>query len=165
MAVRALKRYGLEGIAKILIAIGLLFDLLAWIVAAYYFGFTSGKITLFIIPFIFTCISIVLLLVIRYRYALFEDYPYLMNLPSIFYHIKERKGSDNRSAAFSMIFTVHTLGIAALGLMGLLLTFSIADSISAKAVSPFFYSYLIVVAILIIAVFVQYRRIYIRFSK
>lgn len=86
MARRMLKRYGLEGFAKILIAIGLLLTLFAWIAGMYYFGIT-GKTTLFIVPLIFTCVSAVLLLIIRYRYTLFEKYPYLMNLPSLFYRI------------------------------------------------------------------------------
>ncbi|MFI5412400.1 MAG: hypothetical protein ACHQX1_00735, partial [Candidatus Micrarchaeales archaeon] len=69
MASRALKRYGLEGAAKVLIVIGLLFNLVAWIIAAYYFVPTSSMFTLFMVPFIFTCISAILLLVINYRYT------------------------------------------------------------------------------------------------
>src|SRR5271156_6274340 len=116
MAKLMLKRYGLEGVAKILIAIGLLFDLFAWLLADYFFMLSGGMITLFIIPLIFTCISVILLLVMRYRYTLFENYPYLMNLPSIFYHIGEEKdGASKQSMAFSMIFTVHALILTALG--------------------------------------------------
>ncbi len=166
MARRMLKRYGLEGRAKILIAIGLLFNLFAWFVAAYYFSPAGGKITLFIVPFIFTCVSAILLIVIKYRYTLFEKYPYLMNLPSIFYRIGEQKdGGNKQSMAFSMIFTVHTLVIAVVGFMGLLLTFSIGSGVHNHTVSPSLYLYLITVAVLIVAVFLQYRRIYIRFSK
>ena len=61
MASRTLKRYGLESAAKILIAVGLLLALFSWIVGVYDFGFT-GKLTLFIVPFIFTCVFAVLLL-------------------------------------------------------------------------------------------------------
>jgi hypothetical protein len=166
MAKRMLKRYGLESGAKILIVIGLLFNLFAWFVAAYYFGLTGSKITLLIVPFIFTCVSVILLIVIRYRYTLFEKYPYIMSLPSIFYRIGEGKdGGSKQSMAFSMIFTVHALIIAVVGFMGLLLTFSIGSSIRSNTASPFFYLYLATVAILIVAVFMQYRRIYIRFSK
>jgi hypothetical protein len=165
MAKRMLKRYGLEGGAKVLIAVGLLFNLFAWLIAAYYFGLSGGKITLFIVPFISTCVSALLLLVIRYRYTLFEKYPYLINLPSLFYHIGEQRGASKQSTAFSMIFTVHALMLAAVGLMSLLLTVSIGYSEQSNTVSPFLYSYLVTVAILIVAVFLQYRRIYIRFSK
>ncbi len=166
MAKVMLKRYGLEGGAKILIVIGLLFNLFAWFVDAYYFGHTSAKIALFIAPFIFTCISAILLLVIYYRYTLFEKYPYLMNLPSIFYHIGEGKdGASKQSMAFSMIFTVHALILAAVGFMSLLLTFSIGYSTQSNTVSPFLYLYLVTAAVLIVAVFLQYRRIYIKFSK
>ena len=56
MAARKLKRYGLEKVAKVLIAIGVLFNLIAWIVAAYYFGLAGSSFNLFIIPFIFTCV-------------------------------------------------------------------------------------------------------------
>ena len=166
MAKRMLKKYGLEVGAKILVVIGLLLILFSWFVAAYYFGLAGGKITLFIVPFIFTCVSALLLLAIRYRYTLFLKYPYLMNLPSIFYHIGEQKdGEKKQSMAFSMIFTVHALILAVVGFMGLLLTFSIGSDIHNKTVSPSLYLYLITVAVLIAAVFLQYRRIYLRFSK
>ena len=132
MASRTLKRYRLEGAAKILIAIGLLLILFAWFAGVYYFGIT-GKITLFIVPLIFTCVSAVLLLMIRYRYTLFEKYPYLMNLPSLFYRIGGRKGTNNQSIAFSMIFTVHALVIAVIGFLSLLLTVTIGSSIKGSA--------------------------------
>lgn len=165
MAKRMLKRYGLEGGAKILIFVGLLLDLAAWLATAYYFGISGGKIALFIVPLIFTLVSALLLLVIRYRYTLFEKYPYLINLPSLFYHLGEQKDTSKQSMAFSMIFTVHALILAGIGLMNLLLTISIGYSEHSNTVSPFIYSYLVVVAVLIAAVFLQYRRIYIRFSK
>lgn len=168
MAKRMLKRYGLEGGAKVLIAIGFLFNLLAWFVAAYYLRLTGSTIApLLIVPLIFTCISAISLLVILYRYTLFEKYPYLVNLPSIFYRIgKGRDGERKQSMAFSMIFTVHALVIAAVGLMGLLLTISIGSGIKTSSIgSSFFILYLATVAILIAGVFLQYRRIYIRFSK
>ena len=154
MANRKLKRYRLEGIAKMLIAIGLLLVLLSWILGAYYYGITAtSKTALFIVPFIFTCVLAVLLLMIRYRYALFEKYPYLMNLPSIFYRIGDgKKGLDNQSRAFSMIFTVHALVIAFLGLLSMVLTFVIGSSIKSSVASPFLYVYLTIIAILIVSV-------------
>ena len=164
MASKMLKRYGLEGAAKALIAIGLLLVILSWIAGAYYFGHV-GKIALFIVPFAFTCVLAGLLLVIRYRYTLFERYPYLMNLPSLFYHIGERKGANDQSVAFSMIFTVHALVIAFMGLLSLVLAISIGLSIHSSAASPFLYSYLIIIAILFVSVLLQYRRIYIRFAR
>jgi hypothetical protein len=165
MAGRKLKRYGLEDAAKALIIIGLLLNLLAWLIAAYYFGLSGGKVALFIVPFIFTCVSVLLLLVINYRYTLFEKYPYLINLPSLFYHLGEKNDTSKQSIAFSMIFTVHALILAAVGLMSILLTVSIGYSEQSNTVSPFLYSYLVVIAILIAAVFLQYRRIYLRLSK
>ena len=91
MAVTKLKRYGLEGIAKAFIAISLLLLVVSWIAAFYYYGII-GKSVLFIIPLIFTLASVLILLMLRYRYALFERYPYLMNLPSLFYRIEDKKG-------------------------------------------------------------------------
>src|SRR5271157_489303 len=134
MAGMKLKRYGLEGAAKMLIIIGLLFNLSAWVVAAYYLGLIGGKVTLFIVPLIFTCISAVLLLVIRYRYTLFEKYPYLLSLPSLFYRIGGQKNTSKQSIAFSMIFTVHALVIAVLSFMSLLLTVSIGYSVHSRMV-------------------------------
>ncbi len=163
MASRKLKKYGLEGAAKILITIGSLLILLSWFTGVYYSGIT-GKATLFIVPFIFTCVLALLLLMIRYRYTLFEKYPYLMNLPSLFYRIRKRS-TGNQSIAFRMIFTVHALVIAFLGLLSLVLTISIGSSIRSGSTSPFLYEYIAIIAILIISVLFQYRRIYIKFSK
>ncbi len=160
MASRTLKRYGLEGAAKALIAIGLLLILFSWILAAYYFV-SNGKLSMFIAPFIFTCVAIGVLLVIRYRYTLFERYPYLINLPSIFYRVGGRQNDTSKqSIAFSMIFTVHSLVLAVIGFMSLLLTITIASRYAVAL-----YVYLAVVAVLIVSVFLLYRRIYIRLSK
>ena len=165
MLSRKLKRYGLEGIAKVLVAVGLLLVLFSWMLGAYYFGIT-GKVT-FIVPFIFTCVLAVLLLFIRYRYTLFEKYPYLMNLPSLFYRIQDKKGSNsNQSIAFSMIFTVHALVIAFLGILSVVLTTSIGSSIKSSGTSwALLYVYLALIAILVVSVLYQYRRIYIKFAK
>ena len=164
MASKRLKKYGLEGTAKVLIAIGVLFAILSWIAGAYYFS-SVGRPALFIAPLVFTFVIAFLLLVIRYRYMLFENYPYLMNLPSLFYHIEERKGTDNKSVAFSMIFTVHALVIAFLGFLSLVLTISIGSSIKESPASPFLYAYLAIIAVLVVSVLLQYRRIYIRFVR
>ncbi len=165
MAGRKLKRYGLEGVAKALIALGLLFNLSAWLAAAYYFSLSSGRTTLFIAPFIFTCISALGYLVIYYRYTLFEKYPYLMNLPSFFYQLGGRKDTSKQSIAFSMIFTVHALVFYVLGVLSLLLTFTIGYGARSNVASPFLYAYLAVVALLFAAVLLQYRRIYARLAK
>ncbi len=167
MAIRMLKRYGLEGIAKTLIAVGLLLFLVAWIVGIYYYRITgAGKLTLLIVPFIFTCVLAALLLVIRYRYTLFEKYPYLVNMPSLFYHIGEKKdGKDKQSMAFSMIYTVHALVIAFLGLINLVLTIAIGSSIQTNSPSSLLYVYLGLIAILGVSVLLQYRRIYRKFLK
>ncbi len=166
MASRMLKRYGLEGAAKVLIVIGLLLVLFSWIAGAYYYGIT-GRVALFIAPFVFTCVTAALLLVIRYRYTLFEKYPYLMNLPSLFYRIGSKKGKDNQSVAFSMIFTVHALVIAFMGILSLFLTLTISTGYIAhkSGAYPFLYAYLAIVVILIVSVLLQYRRIYIRFME
>lgn len=164
MARIALKRYGLESAAKVLIAVGFLLILLSWVAAFYYFGHV-GRLALFIVPFIFTGVLVILILVIRYRYTLFEKYPYLMNLPSLFYHISERRGADNQSVAFSMIFTVHALVIAFLGFLSLILEISVGSGIHSGSGSPFLYAYFAIIAILIISVLLQYRRIYKRFSR
>ena len=136
-----------------------------WFAGVYYFGIT-GKVTLFIVPFVFTCVSALLLLIIRYRYTLFERYPYLMNLPSLFYRIGGQKDTGRQSSVFRMIFTVHALVVAVIGFLGLILTISIGTSIDRGAAAyPFLYVYLATVAVLIVSVLLLYRRIYIRFAK
>ena len=164
MAAKKIKRYGLESAAKVLIGISLLLLVVSWIASFYYFGIL-GKSVIFIIPLIFTLAAILVLLMIRYRYVMFERYPYLMNLPSLFYRIEDRKGKDNRSKAFSMIFTVHSLVLAFMGFLSLLLTISVGSSIRSSAESPFIYVYLGTVVVLVVAVLLLYRRIYIKFSK
>ena len=164
MAGNQLKRYGLEKVAKVLIAVGLMLVISSWAIGAYYFGVT-GKSALLLVPALFTLVLAILLLVVRYRYTLFERYPYLMNLPSIFYRIGENGGPDDRSVAFSMIFTVHALVIAFLGLLSVFLTVSIGFSVHKATVSPFLYSYFAIIALLVISVLVQYRRIYRKFVK
>ncbi len=164
MAIKSLKRHPLEDAARLLIAIGLVLLIFSWMFGIYFSVYT-GKATVFIAPFIFTCVSLLLSLMILYRYELFEKYPYLMNLPSLFYRIKDRKGTDNKSIAFSMIFTVHSLVIAFIGFLSVLLTISIGSNINKTAASQFLYIYLATIAILIISVLFLYRRIYIKFAK
>ncbi len=164
MVIKVLKRHPLEEAARLLIAIGLVLIIFSWMFGIYFSVFT-GKLTVFIVPFVFTCVSLLLSLMILYRYELFEKYPYLMNLPSLFYRIKDRKGMDNRSVAFSMIFTVHSLVIAFIGFLSVLLTISIGFSINKAAPSQFLYVYLATIVILIVLVLFLYRRIYIKFSK
>ena len=167
MASRMLHRYGLEDIARVLVAVGFLLILSAWIVGFYYFGITGKTTTSFIVPFIFTCVLVLLLLIIKYRYTLFERYPYLMNLPSLFYRIKDKKGSNkNQSIAFSMIFTVHALVIAFLGLLSLVLAFVVGSSTQrGGGASPFLYLYLVIIGVLAMSVLLQYRRIYRKFMN
>ena len=163
MATKNLKKYGLKKGAKIFIVIGLLLILISWILAIHYLTvnqIAKDRLALLLIPLIFTAVAVILLLVIKYRYTIFERYPYLMNLPSIFYRIGGGKDTKKQSIAFNMIFTVHSLVLTFLGLLSILLTLSIGSN--AKTSSPFFYSYFVVIAILIISVFLIYRRIYIR---
>ena len=163
MAAKNLKRYGLEKGAKVFIVIGLLLILISWILAVYYINvnqIAKDRLALLIIPLVFTAVAAIILLVIKYRYTIFERYPYLMNLPSIIYRIGGGKDTKKQSMAFNMIFTVHSLVLTFLGLLSILLTLSIGSN--AKTSSPFFYSYFVVIAVLIISVFLIYRRIYIK---
>ena len=163
MASRILKRYGLENGARALIYTGLLLIFISWLVGGYYFAHV-GKGALLITPVVFSAVTALLLIVIRYRYILFERYPYLMNLPSIFYRIGKR-GGDKQSIAFSMIFTVHALVVAVIGFMSLLLTISIGFSVHNRIASPFLYLYFGTAIVLVISVLLLYRRIYIKFVE
>ena len=94
MAAKNLKRYGLEKGAKVFIVIGLLLILISWILAIHYLTINQtakDRLALLLIPLIFTAIAAILLLVIKYKYTIFERYPYLMNLLSIIYRIGGRK--------------------------------------------------------------------------
>ena len=162
---RKLQRYRLEKGAKVFIVIGLLLILISWILAIHYLTvnqIAKDRLALLLIPLIFTAIAAILLLVIKYRYTIFERYPYLMNLPPIIYRIGGGKDTKKQSIAFNMIFTVHSLVLTFLGILSILLTLSIGSA--AKVNSPFFYSYFVVIAFLVISVFLIYRRIYLKFS-
>ena len=166
MAAKNLKKYGLEKGAKVFIVIGLMLILISWILAIHYLTvnqIAKDRLALLLIPLIFTAIAAILLLVIKYRYTIFERYPYLMNLPSIIYRIGGGKDTKKQSIAFNMIFTVHSLVLAFLGILSIFLTLSIGSN--AKTSSPFFYSYFVVIAVLIISVFLIYRRIYIKLTS
>ncbi|HUC38818.1 MAG TPA: hypothetical protein VL944_01680 [Candidatus Acidoferrum sp.] len=161
MAKMTLKRYGLEKGAKVLILIGVVLNLAAWIIAAHYAGIMYMAV-LFIAPAIFTLVFAITLLVVRYRYTLFEKYPYLINLPSMFYRLGAN--AKTQSKAFTKIYTVHAVVLAVLGVMDVLLTTSIGRStVGAGKLS--FVLYLIVVAVLIVSVFLLYRRIYMQLKK
>ncbi len=159
-----LKRYGLEGIAKVLIAIGALLIFFSWLLAFYYF-MHIGKIVRFLIPATFTGVMALLLLVIKYRYTLFERYPYLMNLPSFFYHAGEKGSTNKQSLAFSMIFTVHALVIAFLGALGIVLVLGIGTGVKRSGSFLFLYIYLAIIAVLLASVLLQYRKIYVKVVK
>lgn len=164
MATQKLKRYGIERVAKVMIAAGLLLLFISWLAGLRYYEFV-GKAVL-IVPLLFTLVSILLLLVIRYRYTLFERYPYLMNLPSLFYRVGKQKGKNNQSIAFRMIFTVHSLSITFIGLLSLILTISIGSSIGAgHHITSTLYVYFATIIIFVVSVLFLYRRIYIRFVK
>jgi hypothetical protein len=66
-----------------------------------------------------------------------------------------------------MIFTVHALVIAFMGILSLFLTLTISTGYIAhkSGAYPFLYAYLAIVVILIVSVLLQYRRIYIRFME
>lgn len=163
MASKKLQRLRLEKAAIALIVTGQVLLVGSWIVSFYYLSINQvpkDRLALFLVPSIFTAVDALLLLIIKYRYTLFEKYPYLMNLPSMFYHLGEKGDVEKQSVAFNMIFTVHSLVVAILGLLSLLLTLSIGSSANVR--SPFFYSYFAAIAFLIVAVFFLYRRIYIK---
>jgi hypothetical protein len=108
---RKLQRYRLEKGAKVFIVIGLLLILISWILAIHYLTINQtakDRFALLLIPLIFTAVAAILLLVIKYRYTIFERYLYLMNLPSIFYRISGGKDTKKQSIAFNMIFqSIH----------------------------------------------------------
>lgn len=64
-----------------------------------------------------------------------------------------------------MIFTVHALVIAFLGLLSLILAISVGSGIHSSSASPFLYAYFAIIAILIVSVLLQYRKIYRKFSR
>lgn len=177
---RLLKRLELEGASKAIIALALLLTIFAWIIVAYFYpslpaivaahygingtsdsyNYKSGLLYL---PAIFTAITALLILVIRYRYALFEKYPYFLNLPSFIYHLSMQNDKTKQAVILNKVFTVYTFPLLMISTLNLIFTF--ATFSRASTILYFVYAALILIAIMLLAIFSLYRRIYKEFSR
>jgi hypothetical protein len=145
--------------AKLILIIALIVNAIATIIFFSY-GAHAGRPDLMIIPGIFLSIFVLFLLILYFRYALLERYPYLVNLPAFAYRLGIQKNPKTAGLVINRVFTVHAL--ASLFTATLFLIFSIA--IMQQNGHPTSLEILVLVAAFVLAVFAQYRRIYRSFA-
>ena len=139
----------------------LLIALIANIIATAIFAYGSSKIpNLIIVPSIFLGVFALILLILRFRYPLLERYPYLVNLPAFAYRLGIQKNPKTAGIVINRIFTVHALASLYVAVLYLIFAVTIMQQ-SGKFV---WLEILVIVAAFIVAVFLQYRRIYLNFA-
>lgn len=154
-----LKRYPLSKLAKTFIAIGIALLIITLALGIYSLSTqiaSKTKIALYIVLSVWVVIFAFLLLVIKYRYEIFEKYPYLMSLPSLFYQLKGEK----RNKGFSMIFTIHAFTLVYLGFLGLLVIMLITKSPIGFERNIILGSLYTVIILFVVGVLLVYRWIY-----
>lgn len=138
-AVGKMKRYGLERKAKVLIAAAVLMDILSLAVAAYFYlgpqraspgpygvaqaqgayGNFAGMLAL---PLVFALITVALLLLLKYRYALIERYPQTISIPGLAYRTGAGGRRDSAGVAVNKVFTVFAAAVMSVAVIGFLAT-------------------------------------------
>ncbi|MDE1804200.1 MAG: hypothetical protein KGH59_00225 [Candidatus Micrarchaeota archaeon] len=156
--------YPLSDGAKTILVAALIIDLIATVFFADYYpaALSTGAVneSLLIVPGIFLGVFVLILLLLRFRYALLENYPYLVNLPAFAYRLGIQTNPKRAGVVINRVFTVHAL--AALYTSIFYLTFSLAMHEQNFHFVPHAIFGLVVVFVL--TVFVQYWRIYRSFA-
>ncbi len=133
------------------------------IVATFFFINSSvygNNPSLFIVPFIFLAIFVVFLLILRFRYALLERYPYLVNLPAFAYRLGIQKNPKVAGMVINRVFTVHAFASLFTSLLYLIFSTAIFNQNGHPALKEIF----ALIFVFILVVFFQYRRIYRSFA-
>ncbi|MDE1856264.1 MAG: hypothetical protein KGH49_03460 [Candidatus Micrarchaeota archaeon] len=117
--------------------------------------------SLWILPAVFIGVFVLILLLLRFRYVLLERYPYLVNLPAFAYRLGIQTDPKRAGIVINRVFTVHTFASLYTSALYLVLSTSIIGQNSQFIL----HSILILVAIFILTVFIQYRRIYHSFAN
>ena len=174
------KRYQLSSAARAIILLGVLINIATWLAIAYYYpalpntipthfnasGMPTSyadKIVVLLVPALLSAIIIVILLVLRYRYALLERYPYLLNLPAFAYRLGIEKNSATHGTIINRIFTVHTLSILYISILCAVIVYAML-SLNGQGLSLLLPAILITVVVFVATVFLVYRSIYRSFA-
>ncbi len=147
------KRYPLSRTAKSLILVAFTINVIASVVAVY-----NYVPRLSIAPAIFWSVFFLLLLMLRFRYALLEKYPYLLSLPSFVYRLGMEKSPALQGAIISRVFTVFSLSLLFISLLNL--------AVAITAVQKSFWIFIpVIVFVFVVTVFALYRSIYSSFAS
>lgn len=158
-------RYPLSQVARRILVIALIVNILTLVVVSYYSAALANmKIGLLLIPAIFFIVVTAIALVLRYRYALLERYPYLVTLPSFVWRLGAEKNKKMLGEMVGKVFTVHALGILYISLLGLVETYWAFVLSGQTSVSVLLSMVLIIVAAFLISIFALYRGIYRSFA-
>lgn len=156
--------YSLSSWAKSILIAALVLNLIATWFFFYYYqpAAASGTVgsSLLILPAIFLGIYVLIVLLMRFRYVLLERYPYLVNLPAFAYRLGIQTNPKRAGMVINRVFTVHALASLYTAVLYLLLSTAIIEQSGTFVLR----AVLILVAIFIVTVFVQYRRIYRSFA-
>ena len=120
----------------------------------------SSRPTLLIIPGIFLGAFALLLVVLRFRYVLLERYPYLVNLPAFAYRLGIQKNPKTAGTVINRVFTVHALASLFSSVLYLIFSTAVIRQNGGIAEPEILAS----VIIFVVAIFLQYRRIYRSFA-
>lgn len=153
-------RYPLSNGARLIVVVALIIEVIATLVFVQSNAYGSAP-SLLILPGIFLTVFLVLLLVLRFRYALLERYPYLVNLPAFAYRLGIQKNPRTAGIVINRVFTVHALASLYTSVLYLILTTAILRQ-SSRLVLPAIFA---LVVVFIVTVFLQYRRIYVSFAS
>ncbi len=158
------KRYPLSNVARALVVVALILQLLAWAFVVYYYP-TYAKPSLLIVPAIFSAVYVLFLLLLRYRYALLENYPYLVNLPAFAYRLGIEKNPELKGKIINKVFTVHAFATVYISVLDVALTSTVLPFTGQGTYTAFILpAILVIVAVFVITIFAVYRNIYRSFA-
>lgn len=151
--------YPLSSGARLILVAALVINTIATLIF-FSSGTYASQPSLLIIPGIFIWIFALFLLILRFRYALLERYPYLVNLPAFAYHLGIQKNPKRAGQVINRVFTVHALASFFTAMLYLIFSTTILK----QRGHPTLIAILALTAAFIVAVFLQYRRIYKSFA-
>ncbi len=150
--------YPLSNGARSILVAALVINIIATLAFIYADG---SKPSLLIVPGIFLAVFALLLLVLRFRYTLLERYPYLVNLPAFTYRLGIQKNPETAGIVINRVFTVHAAASLFVSVLYLIFSTAILQQNGHLALPEIF----VLVIVFVVAVFVQYRRIYMSFAQ
>ncbi len=151
------KYYPLSNGARSILVAAFVINIIATLAFIYADG---SRKSLLIVPGIYLAVFAILLLVLRFRYTLLERYPYLVNLPAFTYQLGIQENPETAGIVINRVFTVHAVASLFVSVLYLIFSTAILLQNGRLALPEIF----VLVIVFVVAVFVQYRRIYMSFA-